>query len=544
MTNCKIIDILNNMSENKYDFKIKNATLKQGGNICVLEIYYKDGIILSQENRVNFERIINDNMPKGFTYEIRFVKNFINTDSIIPQIDYFFEHNHPAILYKTKLAIVENGAIKAELIVDEKSYERFENKRILSEISQYLTEYFCCDADIVATSEKFAEVEVKHVENDFDLDITEPAIRTIDVTDVMKYIGEQIDEKPVYIKDIKTPTDTAVICGKITFFKDYVRKPKEKEEDKNKKKEEPKTNEELEKAAEEKAKTELSIKKYYKMAIEDFTGKMSAIAFSTKSTLALLDAMQVGAEVVVRGKVEEDKFSDGLSMVIKEISTCKLPAIFTEQITWKEEPKQYRYIYPEEMEAQEQVDLFAFSSGKEKPTPKHLQNKDFVVFDFETTGLHVFEGDKIIEIGAVKIKNGKIAERFMCFVNPEKPISAEITSLTGITDKDVANAHTIEKVMPDFYKFTRNVVLVGQNVSFDYGFLNYYGKKCGYNFETEMEDTWQLAMQNLRGLKNYKLKTICARLGVSLENAHRAVHDATATAECFIKLYEIIEQNT
>ena len=96
----------------------------------------------------------------------------------------------------------------------------------------------------------------------------------------------------------------------------------------------------------------------------------------------------------------------------------------------------------------------------------------------------------------------------------------------------------------DFYKFTRGAALVGQNVSFDYGFLSYFGKKYGYNFETEMEDTWQLAMQNLRGLKNYKLKTICAKLGVSLENAHRAVHDATATAECFIKLYEIIEQNT
>ncbi len=540
MTNCKIIEILNNETENKFGFKMKNATLKQGGNICVLEIYYKDGIILSIKDRLNLEKTIKSNMPQDFVYEIKFIKNFVNKDSILPQIEYYFKKNCPAILHAVGEIEVKESA-NVNLLIDEKSYERFENKRILADITKFLNEYFCFDFSLTAIPFQIAEASAKQEEPEFDLEVLEPKVRTIDVTDVMKYIGEQIDDKPVYIKDVKTPIESVVICGKITFYNDVVRKPKEKEE---KPKKEAKTNEELEKQAEENSKAEQSVRKYYRIAIEDFTGKMSCIAFSTKGTLALLDALTVGTEVVVRGKVEEDKYSGGVSMVIKEISTCKLPSDFKEEVSWKSEPKNYRYVFPEEVESKQQVDLFAFSSGKEKPIPEHIKNKDFVVFDFETTGLHVFEGDKIIEIGAVKIKNGKITERFMCFVNPQKPLSKEIIELTGITDKDLVGAHSIEQVMPDFYKFTRGAVLVGQNVSFDYGFLNHYGKKCGYNFESEMEDTWTLAMQNLKGLKNYKLKTICAKLGVSLENAHRAVHDAMATAECFIKLYEIIEQNT
>ena len=543
MTNCKIIEILNREIDNKYSFKMKNATLKQGGSICVLEIYYKDGIILSMVDRMRFQNLILENMPSGFEYDIKFIKNFVNVESIIPTLEDYFKTNCPAIIHKVKDVNVADEVANVFLLIDEKSFERYTNKRIQSALEEFLTEYFCFNFSIQAEPYQFVEERTIAVDNDLDIDVSEPLVRTIDVTDVMKYVGEQIDDKPIYIKDITKPVESAVICGKITYYNAFVRKPKVKDEDKEKKKE-PETNEELEKAAEEKAKAEQNVRKYYKMAVEDFTGKMSCIIFSTKSTLALLDALSTGTEVVLRGKVEEDNYSGGLSMVIKEISTCKLPENFKEVINWKSEPKQYRCVFPEEMESKEQVDLFVFSSGKEKQTPKHLKNRDFVVFDFETTGLHAFEGDKIIEIGAVKVRDGKIIERFMTFVDPKQSLSAEIVELTGITDKDLVGAPTVDKVLPDFYKFTRNAVLVGQNVAFDYGFLSHYGKKCGYNFEAEMEDTWQLAMQNLKGLKNYKLKTICAKLGVSLENAHRAVYDATATAECFIKLHEIIEQNT
>ena len=93
-------------------------------------------------------------------------------------------------------------------------------------------------------------------------------------------------------------------------------------------------------------------------------------------------------------------------------------------------------------------------------------------------------------------------------------------------------------VLQDFYKFTRNSVIVAYNIAFDYKFLYLAGNAQGYNFDNKQIDAMVLAKQKLKGLKNYKLKTVVTHLGVSLENAHRAVHDAIATAEAFVKLVD------
>ena len=94
----------------------------------------------------------------------------------------------------------------------------------------------------------------------------------------------------------------------------------------------------------------------------------------------------------------------------------------------------------------------------------------FIVFDIETTGLSK-ENDKITEIGAVKVENGKIIERFSTFVNPKKRLSEEIVKLTNITDDMLKDAPTIDKVLPQFLKFCGNGVLVAHNAGFDVGFI-------------------------------------------------------------------------
>ena len=243
MTNCKIIDILNEKTENKFGFKMKNATLKQGGSICVLEIYYKDGVILSQENRQTFYDLIVENMPKGFEYDVRFIKNFVSSDSIIPAIEDYFEHNFPSFIHKIENVSVNGNEATINLLIDEKSFDRFESKRVQSLLKDYLSEHFCVDFTVNAASFVVKE-EVEIVENDFDIDVPEPVNRTIDVTDVMKYLGEQIDDKPLYIKDVNKPTELAVVCGKITFYNAIIRKPKEKPVDEKDKKVEETPNEE------------------------------------------------------------------------------------------------------------------------------------------------------------------------------------------------------------------------------------------------------------------------------------------------------------
>ena len=227
-------------------------------------------------------------------------------------------------------------------------------------------------------------------------------------------------------------------------------------------------------------------------------------------------------------------------MRVKQIAYCKLPETFEEYIVYKQEKPFYEFVEPEKVVLYEQNDLTSFMI--EEKIPKHLQNKTYVCYDFETTGLHFEQGDKIIEIGAVKIKDGKIIEKFMTYVNPEKPIPAESSAISGIVDSDVQDAPIDSEALQDFYKFTRGAILTGYNIlNFDNVFLRGQGKACRWNFDNESEDVYHYAQKYIHGVKNYKLGTIAAKLGVTLDNAHRAVYDAMATAEVFIKLCKLME---
>ena len=147
---------------------------------------------------------------------------------------------------------------------------------------------------------------------------------------------------------------------------------------------------------------------------------------------------------------------------------------------------------------------------------------EYVVFDLETTGFSS-EHDKIIEIGAVRVKNGKISEKYSTFVNPERKIPERITELTSITDDMVKDAPVIEKVLPDFLKFIGDNALVAHNAGFDHGFIRQKAKDQGIETDFTVVDTVGLARVLFPELAKYKLDNIAKKLKISLENHHRAV---------------------
>ena len=165
----------------------------------------------------------------------------------------------------------------------------------------------------------------------------------------------------------------------------------------------------------------------------------------------------------------------------------------------------------------------------------------YVVFDLETTGFSPIQ-DKIIEIGAVKVERGVITERFSTFVNPKIPIPFKITQLTSITDDMVVDAETIDVVLPKFLDFIGDAVLVAHNAGFDVSFIE---QNCRYQ-EIEREfislDTVALARVLLPTLSKYKLNVVAKALNISLENHHRAVDDAGATAEIFVRFVEMLKE--
>ncbi len=161
----------------------------------------------------------------------------------------------------------------------------------------------------------------------------------------------------------------------------------------------------------------------------------------------------------------------------------------------------------------------------------------FVVFDIETTGLDK-DRDAITEIGAVKVIDGVITDKWSTFVDPCRPIPENIVNLTGINDNMVKNAPKIGEILPDFFDFCRGCTLVAHNAAFDIGFIKKAACDCELEFKFPYIDTLILARCMYPDLPNFRLDTLTHRLHVILENHHRAVDDAKATADIFIKMLE------
>ena len=169
-------------------------------------------------------------------------------------------------------------------------------------------------------------------------------------------------------------------------------------------------------------------------------------------------------------------------------------------------------------------------------------DEKYVVFDIETTGFSPVT-NRIIEIGAVKVENGEITERFSTFVNPQVPIPFHIEKLTSINDSMVMDADPIEVVLPRFLEFVGDAILVAHNANFDVSFIKENAKRQRIPVDFTYVDTVGIARALLTGQSKYTLDAVAKTLGISLENHHRAVDDAECTAEIFVKFIEILKKD-
>lgn len=168
-------------------------------------------------------------------------------------------------------------------------------------------------------------------------------------------------------------------------------------------------------------------------------------------------------------------------------------------------------------------------------------DQTFVVFDIETTGLSP-HSDNLTEIGAVKVQNCEIVDSFSTFVNPKMDISYQIQELTRITNEMVKDAPSLEEALPKFLEFAKDSVLVAHNADFDIGFIYQKCQQLGLEYNFEKVDTLTLARIINTNLKRFSLDKVCKEMGVVLAGHHRAVNDAQATAEVFIKYLEIFKK--
>ena len=542
---------LNEKTNNKYDFMLKSALFKQDADFCLVEILYKDGILLSPKQKNEIEKIALSILPSEISYEFVFVKRYISSERILEDTKTFLAKNFPSVAAKVENVELKESKFEILLIIDKLSFAHAKDQKIHQAIESFLKseysnfDYSCSihEGDVYIEDEKQETIK-NYIEESTDIF----ANRKIEIFDVVPLVGEFAeDEKADYIKDKNKPEEQIVVCGKIQSIQEKVIKRKPKTI-KNEEIVEPSQNDEVDQSSEINEEKDVRTdetkyqRKLYKFTLADFTGEMACVFFSNKENQAKIEKLDVGSVVVLRGNLELDEYSGGNTLKVKDIAYCSIPEGLKEYVEYRKEKPFYEFVEPEKIITYSQDNLLNFAEVKQ--VPKFLQNKTFVCYDFETTGLHYVNGDRIIEIGAVKIENGKITEKFMSFIDPEKHIPEEASAISGIVDSDVKGAPTADKVLQDFYKWTRGAIIIGyNNINFDNIFLIGQGKDARWNFDNETDDVYRWAQKYVRGAKNYRLKTIADKLGVTLDNAHRAVYDALATAEVFIKIHEIYQND-
>ena len=167
-----------------------------------------------------------------------------------------------------------------------------------------------------------------------------------------------------------------------------------------------------------------------------------------------------------------------------------------------------------------------------------------VVFDVETTGLFAKDGDRIIEIAAVKVKNGEMVDEFESFINPERSIPIEASRINNITDDMVADSPVAEEVLPKMIDFIGGASLVGHNVKFDLEFLCYQLYMCGRKLRstTPTIDTLKMSRGLIPQLSRHRLENVAQYFGVQIGDTHRALADVKLTVAVLLRLFGLAEE--
>lgn len=430
------------------------------------------------------------------------VQKVVGDDQLVGnEIFKFLNSNFPSVSIFIKptdiRSTVVGDIIKYTIRLREADTEYFVKGGVMSKLNEYLATKFCSDF--------VGSVETKEVEESVSLlseEIYESQLRkieyrTIKVKDIVVVDDATIGDTAFYIEDLEE--GDAVVCGRVTEITE---------------------------------KTTKNGKPFFIIHIDDTTGRVGGVYFTRKSTCQKIRDITVGESIIARGNL--GSYNGKPSFTFNKINRCTFPENFVKKDKFKRSaPKNYTLIHPSKPEIVKYNSVF----DDESNLPKELTQNTFVVFDLETTGLDVMNNG-ITEIGAVKIINGEIAEQFTTLIKPDYLITQEVIDVTGITEEMLKNSPKISAVLPDFMKFIEGSTLVAHNSDFDVKFIKRFASVEDFEIKNPVLDTMDLSREVVKTIKRFDLKTIADYFGIVFHH-HRALSDAYATAEIFIKLMKL-----
>ncbi len=516
----KFFEKFKEITGNKFDMlKFSSATYDKTSRVLDVKFIINTFEIrtFADDERAEVLRVC-QSMFDGVKVNVSYQKSYADEGVVRNKVIEFFNKNNQMIFRRLKdenLEIsVDNSEIIVKIVFDTPTYMMLMAGDLLEQLTEFLEHNFN-QTITIETQEQVVDLKQVKQEDDMLIETTikdDSAARIVKIELGKKIYSrgkiEGLPHQPGYVIDVKSANDNAVLCGKMFAMSKFMYK--------NKKYDPANPSTEPEKLP------------LVRFLLDDTTSKIACVCFPRLEDVEKLESIEDGATIVCVGNVSFSSYDNALSFAVSAIFECEIDFDSIHLTSLKPVPKKYTTVFPKPYVEIGQKSLLDTENIQ---IPDFFKGKTFVVYDLEATDKFVSSAE-IIEIAACKIVDGVETETFQTLVKPEGSISQEITALTHIDNLMVADAPTIEQVLPDFFKFTRDSILVGHNISgYDYPLIKIYADKYGYNFDNELKDTLLLARQYLTELPNFKLETISKVFGISHENAHRALSDVMATCE-------------
>lgn len=423
----------------------------------------------------------------------RFVLDFINKE-YIKIFDGRYQPQNINI-------VIENNLVDINIPVDELIYSYCNEKSFLLDLKEYLQDKIWLDINCSVLSVNMAKntkVAAKRVQET----LIDDGI--VFMTKKEKICGSMFNNYPYYIAKHDREKINVTVCGKVVDIKKRNRKD--------------------------------NGKLIYNFIIQDPTGQLDCVYFSNGKTGSAFDYVHINTEVYLNGDLKRDNRTKKFQLFVKNAYKADVDFEKTlEKINFvKSQEKKNKVPLPQAYIENQERQLTLLD---EQPyIAPILRDKEFIVFDLETTGCDIFK-DQIAEIGACKISHGQIVSTFTTLVDPKRPMPFMASEVNHITDNMLKDAPTLEYVLQPFIDYCKDCILVGHNaLRFDYPMMKEKAAQLGYNFEFECMDTIVMYKQYKPDAKFAKLSNCLKEFNIVNEEAHRALADTIATAKLFIKL--------
>ena len=483
---------------------------------------------LTEAQKEKISNIIQSMFPDVLT-SVTYIRTYADDNVVKNKLLEFLNTNNQFLfrnITEKNLEInVTDESITIKFIFDPAMCSYVKNKDFIDSLTKFLDMNFNQNAEIKVIESNDVQESTPLAAN-MQLSGLELGLATVTAYEKVysRRRAAGISERPMYISKMTEPMESAVICGKVSDF--LVREYKNKKydpSDPNSK--EPET------------------KKFVTFSLFDTTGKAHCVVFADEKDIPAIQLVKNDDEVVVKGRAQRNTMNPGkIDLSVDTICKCTIDYSSINVKKVKDLPMDYTYVRPEAYNDTtiDVAESLLEDSSMSTELPSNLKDKTYIVFDLETTGIRL-EKDEIVEIGACKIKDGKIVETFQTLVHPSFPIPKEASDVNNITNEMVKYSPTIDKVLPDFLLFANDFPVIGHNVDFDFSFIAKFAKKLGYEFINESIDTLTMSKDLLPTRKQYSLVSLSQDYMISHLDAHRALSDVLATAELFKILSKIKE---